>query len=99
VPAESPQPTAPVEQVEPDSQALVQVRGVETLKDYAGVSRLLGAVEGVRHVDVTEVERDVVTFRVLVRGGSATLDRALAGSPQLTPAQASGDRLVYQYKR
>ena len=84
---------------EPESPALVQVTGVETLTDYATVGRLLGAVEGVRRVDVTEADGLTVTFRVLVRGGSTALDRALASSAQLTHSGASGDRLAYNFKR
>ena len=90
---------APAEQLEPESQAIIQVTGVETLKDYATVSRLLGSVDGVRRVDVTEANGLTVIFRVLVRGGSAALDRALASSAQLTHSAASGDRLAYDFKR
>jgi len=35
---------------------------------------------------------------VLVRGGSATLDHALEGAPQLVRSNASGGRLVYEYR-
>jgi hypothetical protein len=96
------QPAVPaplVVQAEPELSAVVQVTGVDTLVDYAAVGRLLGAVEGVRRVDVTEANGTTVTFRVLVRGGSATLDRALEGSPQLARSAASGGRLVYEYQR
>ena len=96
----APAPTStPPAQVEPDSPAIVQVTGVETLKDYAAVGRLLASVDGVRRVDVTEANGPLVTFRVLVRGGGATLDRALAGSSQLTQSATSGGRLIYEYKR
>lgn len=77
---------------------MVQVTGVETLVDYATVGRLLGAAEGVRHVDVTEAEGTIVTFRVLVRGGSAAIDRALEGSVQLLRSGAADGRLVYEYR-
>jgi hypothetical protein len=89
----------PAEQLEPESPAMVQVNGVETLKDYATVGRLLGSVDGVRRVDVTEANGLTVIFRVIVRGGSAALDRALVDSPQLTHSAASGDRLAYDFKR
>jgi hypothetical protein len=78
--------------------AIVQVSGVGTLVDYAAVGRLLGAVEGVRRVDITEADGATVTFRVLVRGGSSMLDRALEGASQLVRSGASGGRLVYEYR-
>jgi hypothetical protein len=79
--------------------AIVQVSGVETLADYAAVGRLLGAVEGVRRVDVTEANATTVTFRVLVRGGSPAIDRGLEGSAQLARAASIAGRLVYEYRR
>ena len=96
-----PAPAPPVTAVaaEPEAPALVQVAGVNSLVDYAAVGRLLGSVEGVRRVDVTEAEGAIVTFRVLVRGGSAALDRALESTPQLVRGSASGGRLAYEYRR
>lgn len=94
-PAES---TPTQAQAEPELPALVQVAGVETLTDYATVGRLLGAVAGVRRVDVTEADGSTVTFRVLVRGGSSALDRALQGTSQLVRSASSGGRLVYEFR-
>lgn len=85
-------------QAEPELPALVQVAGVDTLTDYATVGRLLGAVEGVRRVDVTEADGNTVTFRVLVRGGSSALDRALEGTSQLVHSASSGGRLLYEFR-
>ena len=93
------QPSIPAEHLEPESVAIVEVTGVETLKDYATVGRLLSSVDGVRRVDVTEANGLTVIFRVLVRGGSAALDRAFVSSAQLTHSAASGDRLAYDFKR
>src|SRR5689334_14317130 len=70
------EPVQPVVQAEPELPTVVQVTGIATLVDYATVGRLLGAVEGVRRVDVIEAEDATVTFRVLVRGGSAAVERA-----------------------
>jgi hypothetical protein len=90
---------APVVQAEPEQPALIQIAGVETLVDYAAVSRLLDAIEGVRRVDVIEAEGATVTFRVTVRGGSSVIGRALETSSQLTRADDVVGRLVYQYRR
>jgi hypothetical protein len=79
--------------------AMVQVTGVETLTDYATVGRLLGAVDGVRRIDATEADGATVTFRVLVRGGSFAIDRALESSTQLVRSMSAGGRLVYEFRR
>jgi hypothetical protein len=98
-PAETPPPAQPSAVAEPELPAVVRVTGVETLADYATVTRLLGAPSAVRRVDVTEAERSAVTFRVLVRGGSAALEQALANSGQLVRSGESGGRLVYELRR
>lgn len=90
---------APVTATEPELPALVRVSGVETLADYATVGRLLSAANGVRRVDVTEAEGSTVTFRVLVRGGSAALDRSLESAGPLVRSGASGGRLIYELRR
>jgi hypothetical protein len=93
-------PPSAVTQAQPEAPAVVQVTGVETLVDYATVGRLLGTAEGVRRVDVTEAAGVTVTFRVLVRGGSAALERALESSTQLARgSDASSDTLVYEFRR
>jgi hypothetical protein len=97
-----PAPTEPAPEavpLEPEAAAVVSVTGVETLGDYAAVGKLLAAAQGVRRVDVTEAEAAQVTFRVLVRGGSGALDRALGASGQLVRTDTAGGRLVYQYRR
>ena len=94
-----PAPPAAVVSAEPEAPALVQVTGVNSLVDYAAVGRLLGTAEGVRRVDVTEADGANVTFRVLVRGGSSALNRALESAPQLVRGTAAGGRLVYEYRR
>ena len=40
-----------------------------------------------------------VIFRVLVRGGSAALDRGLEGAGQLVRAGVTDGRLVYEFRR
>jgi hypothetical protein len=98
-PAETTQAPQPAGVAEPELPAIVRVNGVQTLGDYATVTRLLGAASGVRRVDVTEAEGSVVTFRVLVKGGSAALDQALGNGGQLVRSGESGGRLVYELRR
>lgn len=93
-PAAEPPAAAP----ETDVQVLMQIAGVGTLVDYAAIGRLLGAVEGVKRVDVSEAEGSTVTFRVTVRGGSAVIDRAFEGSTQLVRSPSLGGRLLYEYR-
>lgn len=97
-PVDTAQPPAAAS-TEPELPALVRITGVETLTDYATVGRLLSAANGVRRVDVTEAEGATVTFRAMVRGGGASLDRALESSGQLARVAASGGRLVYELRR
>lgn len=98
-PADTTQTAQPSGSAEPELPAVVRVTGVQTLADYAVVTRLLGAANGVRRVDVTEAEGAAVTFRVMVRGGSAALDQALSGSGQLVRSGESGGRLAYELRR
>ena len=98
-PADTAQTPQPATTAEPELPAVVRVTGVQTLADYAVVTRLLAAAGGVRRVDVTEAEGAAVTFRVMVRGGSAALDQALGNSGQLVRSGASGGRLVYELRR
>ena len=98
-PVDAPQAPQPAAAAEPELPAVVRVTGVQTLADYATVTRVLGAASGVRRVDVTEAEGSIVTFRVLVRGGSAALDQALGSAGQLVRSGESGGRLVYELRR
>lgn len=84
---------------DPEVPALVRVTGIETLADYAAVGRVLGAVDAVRRLDVVEADGTTVIFRVLVRGGSAALDRGLEGAGQLVRTGVADGRLVYEYHR
>ena len=99
-PPATPAETAPAAvSAEPELPAMVRITGVETLADYATVSRLLAAASGVRRVDVTEAEGSTVTFRVVVRGGSAALGRSLESAGPLSRSGESGGRLVYELRR
>ncbi|HEX8756059.1 MAG TPA: DUF2066 domain-containing protein [Steroidobacteraceae bacterium] len=83
----------------------VQIEGVTSLDDYANIELMLGAVPGVSRADVKQVSGDSVVFGLTVRGGDATVERALSMSPsfsRLAPAPQSsgpsGAPLVYRYR-
>lgn len=79
----------------------VEIRGISSLADYAQVELMLGAVPGVRAANAREIDGDSVLFDLTVRGGGATIDRALSSSPRFTrvaPAAQGGGALVYRYR-
>ena len=82
-------------------QTEVEIEGVSSLADYANIELMLGAVPGVSAASVRQVTGDSVLFDLTVRGGGATVDRALAGSPSFTrvaPPAPQGGTLVYRYR-
>ena len=89
-------------------EAQVEIEGVSSLDDYANIELMLGAVPGVSEANVRQVDGDSALFDLTVRGGAATIDRALSSSPSFTrvgPAdqgvsQGAGARapLVYRYR-
>jgi hypothetical protein len=88
----APQPSA---MEEPESTVQVRIESVNTLDDYAAVTRLLQATPGLRRVSVALVDRSTLTFDVSVRGGAAGLEQALAGQPHFTH---EGTAAVYRYQ-
>ncbi len=80
---------------EPDSTVQVRIESVNTLGDYAAVTRLLQATPGLRRVSVALVDRSSATFEVSVHGGAEALQQALAGQPHLAH---EGTALVYRYQ-
>ena len=80
-----------------EARVLVDVNGVATLTDYATVQRILESVPGVRGANIARAGGNTATFDITARGGSDTLDKALAGSSRLVRADTSNARLVYQY--
>lgn len=82
---------------QPESEALVQVSGVGSLRDYAQVSRLLGGTAGVRAVSLLEAGSGYALFRVVARGGGDGLAAALAAQSRLRPSPDASGRLAYQY--
>jgi hypothetical protein len=82
-------------------QTEVEIEGVSSLSDYANIELMLGAVPGVSAANVRQVTGDSVLFDLTVRGGGATIDRALSSSPsftRVTPATQGGGTLVYRYR-
>jgi Uncharacterized protein conserved in bacteria (DUF2066) len=82
-------------------QTEVQIEGVSSLADYANIELMLGAVPGVSAANVRQVTGGSVLFDLTVRGGGATIDRALSSSPSFTrvaPATPAGGTLVYRYR-
>jgi Uncharacterized protein conserved in bacteria (DUF2066) len=82
-------------------QTEVEIEGVSSLADYANIELMLGAVPGVRAANVRQVTGDSVLFDLTVRGGGATINRALSSSPsftRVTPVTAGGGTLVYRYR-
>jgi hypothetical protein len=82
----------------------VEIEGVSSLADYANIELMLGAVPGVSAANIRQVTSDSILFDLTVRGGGATIDRALASSPSFTrvapatPAGAGSGLLVYRYR-
>ena len=75
-----------------ESEARVQIDGVNSLADYAAVERLLQSHPGVRRANIAAADRGSVTFDVTVRGGAAGLEQALAGSARLVRSGDAGAR-------
>jgi hypothetical protein len=83
----------------------VEIEGVSSLADYANIELMLGAVPGVSAANIRQVTGDSILFDLTVRGGGATIDRALSSSQSFTrvaPAApagvGSGALLVYRYR-
>lgn len=81
-----------------EANARVEVDGVTGLTDFANVQRLLESVPGVRRAGVVGADGTQVTFDVLVRGGSDAIGHALSNASHLVKTEASGARLVFQYR-
>jgi hypothetical protein len=83
----------------------VEIEGVSSLADYANIELMLGAVPGVSAANIRQVTGDSILFDLTVRGGGATIDRALTSSPSFTrvaPSTPTGEGpgavLVYRYR-
>jgi Uncharacterized protein conserved in bacteria (DUF2066) len=83
---------------EVESEAQVQVDGVNSLTDYANVERLLQSAPGVRRANVAAADGNSVTFEVTVRGGAAGLEQALGGSRHLIRSGGASAWAQYRYQ-
>jgi hypothetical protein len=81
-----------------ESDARVQVDGVNSLTDYATVERLLQGAPGVRRANVAVADGSSVTFDVSVRGGVAGLEQALGGSRRLVRTGSASAWVGYRYQ-
>jgi hypothetical protein len=81
---------------QPEAEALIQIHGVTTLKQYAEAGRLLAAVPGVRSVALLEAGPASIVFRVQAKGGADGLLAALATSARLQPAEATSGLIAYR---
>ncbi len=81
-----------------EAEALVEVKGVTTLADYAMLERTFSELPGVRHAGLEEAEGATTVFRVRIRGGADAVSRALMSSPHLTSAGAGNGRLSYEFR-
>ena len=86
----APQPPGGAAQAE--STARVRIEGVNTLTDYASVTRLLQATPGLRRVGVAVVAGASATFDASVRGGAAGLEQLLGGKARFAHS-GTGARL------
>lgn len=87
-----PRPSGALAQAE--SPARVRIEGVNTLTDYANITRLLQATLGGRRVGVRELNGSSVVYDASVRGGVAGLEQLLAGQARFARV-ADG---VYRYQ-
>ena len=78
-----------------ESTVRVRIDGVNSLGDYATVTRLLQATPGLRQVAVARVAGASASFDARVRGGAAALEQLLAGQSRLAH---SGAGAVYHYQ-
>jgi len=95
-------PPAGAAAVNAAGQTEVEIDGVSSLADYASIELMLGAVPGVSAANVRQVSGDAVLFDLTVRGGGATIDRALSSSSRFTRVApvtpGAGAALVYRYR-
>ncbi len=80
-----------------EAEAVVVVRGVRTLRDYAQTGRALASVPGVRNVSLLELDSESARYRLLARGGAEGLAAALSGSSVLRPDGADSMGLVLRF--
>lgn len=77
---------------------LVTVQGIETVGQYAEVSRYLESLGVVRGVTLKEVRSDAIVFELSVRGDLATLQREAISGGHLSRADGGADAAVFTYR-
>ncbi len=83
----------------PEFDAVIEVRGIASLKDFALVSTALSSVNGVRRTAVTEASVDGAVFRVTARGGIDTLVNALASDTRFQRAEpVAGGAIALRFR-
>ncbi|HEY9052949.1 MAG TPA: DUF2066 domain-containing protein [Gammaproteobacteria bacterium] len=71
-----------------EGKLIVQVNGIQHVSSYARIARYLQSLVPVKHVFVTNVERDYVKFHLDLAGGSSDLQRLIALDKTLVPDTA-----------
>jgi uncharacterized protein len=69
----------------------VEVTGINDLKDYASVQTFLESLAFVSHVGVDSLSGNAVRFRLTARGGTESLQHALALNGRLQPIAAGAN--------
>ncbi len=75
----------------------IEVTGVKDLREYAGIESYLESQTFISHVSVQGLSGDTVRFRLATRGGSESLQRALALSGRLSPV-AAGENGIQRFQ-
>jgi uncharacterized protein len=83
----------------PELETVVEVAGVNSLKDYATVSTILTNIGGVRRAGVSETAQGLAVFRVAARGGLDTVLGALASDARFERAEpGAGGAAAFRYR-
>ena len=81
-----------------ETDTRIDVDGVRSLVDYAGVTRVLQSTPGVKRVSLVAAQAATASFDVTVRGGAEGLQQALAGQAHLTGSNTPGGAILYHYQ-
>jgi hypothetical protein len=81
-----------------EMRAVIEVRGLTSLNDYAVVERMLEGMPGSRRANLLEAEGTTAAFDVTVRGGAETIDRMLTGSGRFVRDGTTRGRPSYEYR-
>ncbi len=81
-----------------ESEAVVQIDGLNSLSDFALAQRMLEGMPGSRRTTVVGAGGMSATFQVAVRGGAEAIDHALVGSGRFVNSGTSNARPVYTYR-